>query len=248
MAVQIFKTKQLAVDLDANRQKRIEEMIKCSLVILGCREDEHSRCPHDLFSSSSGGGASGPSRGVPCSYGWHSLQLQQPPWEASDPSGRPEPDTVGWQRTACAERGRGRDRRAETAGEGRCHGDRQDVPVLRQHCHDPCRTVRMKARTVCHSSASAGDTRVARVHASAILVPRAACRASPPTNLVPRILIHDESARSPSPSPFRPAPNPSSRSPPPLAPARAPCRRRFAALGEPLADSSREQLPLPLHL
>jgi len=123
MAVQIFKTKQLAVDLDANRQKRIEEMIKCSLVILGCREDEHCRCPHDLFSSSSGGGASGPSRGVPCSYGWRSLQLQQPPWEASDPSGRPEPDTVGWLRTACAGRGRGRDRRAETAAEGRCHGD-----------------------------------------------------------------------------------------------------------------------------
>ena len=43
MAVQIFKTKQLAVDLDANRQKRIEEMIKCSLVILGRREDEHCR-------------------------------------------------------------------------------------------------------------------------------------------------------------------------------------------------------------
>jgi len=115
-------------------------MIKCSLVILGCREDEHCRCPHDLFSSSSGGGASGPSRGVPFSYGWRSLQLQLPPWEASDPSGRPEPDTVGWLRTACAGRGRGRDRRAETAGEGRCHGDRQDVPVLRQR--PPRRTYR----------------------------------------------------------------------------------------------------------
>ena len=54
-----------------------------------------------------------------------------------------------------------------------------------------------EGRTVRRSSASAGDARVARVHASAILVPRATCRASPPTNLVPRILIRAESARSP---------------------------------------------------
>ena len=56
--------------------------MKCSLVFMGCCGDEHCRCARGLVSSSSGGGASGPSRGC-------SLQLQLPPWEAGWGGGRP---------------------------------------------------------------------------------------------------------------------------------------------------------------